>query len=199
MVLSESCVNWLNRCAEERTGHTKPHLTWFSQPSLQHLNAAWSQLFHFGTEWSLKTPNLDALPCEGLWKAYFWSCTTFFGDAFLKGIWLKTTMDQASGGEDPNKPSRKKSNEDEGKNKKLVGVLSKCCMEAEITVTPWNPTIIEKVAESFSALCKLKHLIRYKTACCRHRKFLLSDGWGWDIDVVLLLFNVSQHRAANSS
>lgn len=30
-------------------------------------------------------------------------------------------MDQASGGEDPNKPSKKKSNEDEGKNKKLVG------------------------------------------------------------------------------
>ncbi|XP_034064013.1 protein diaphanous homolog 2 isoform X5 [Gymnodraco acuticeps] len=28
-------------------------------------------------------------------------------------------MDQASGGEDPNKPSKKKSNEDEGKNKKL--------------------------------------------------------------------------------
>lgn len=31
-------------------------------------------------------------------------------------------MDQASGGEDPNKPSKKKSNEDEGKNKKLVGI-----------------------------------------------------------------------------
>ncbi|CAG08337.1 unnamed protein product [Tetraodon nigroviridis] len=30
-------------------------------------------------------------------------------------------MDQASGGEDPNKPSKKKSSEDEGKNKKLVG------------------------------------------------------------------------------
>lgn len=29
-------------------------------------------------------------------------------------------MDQASGGEDPNKPSKKKSSEDEGKNKKLV-------------------------------------------------------------------------------
>lgn len=29
-------------------------------------------------------------------------------------------MDQASGGEDPNKPSKKKSNEDEGRNKKLV-------------------------------------------------------------------------------
>ncbi|CAL8307832.1 unnamed protein product, partial [Arctogadus glacialis] len=28
-------------------------------------------------------------------------------------------MDQASGGEDPNKPSKKKSNEEEGKNKKL--------------------------------------------------------------------------------
>ncbi|XP_014877266.1 protein diaphanous homolog 2-like isoform X3 [Poecilia latipinna] len=28
-------------------------------------------------------------------------------------------MDQASGGEDPNKPSKKKSSEDEGKNKKL--------------------------------------------------------------------------------
>lgn len=31
-------------------------------------------------------------------------------------------MDQASGGEDPNKPSKKKSSEDEGKNKKLVGI-----------------------------------------------------------------------------
>lgn len=31
-------------------------------------------------------------------------------------------MDQASGGEDPNKASKKKSNEDEGKNKKLVGI-----------------------------------------------------------------------------
>lgn len=31
-------------------------------------------------------------------------------------------MDQASGGEDPNKPSKKKSSEDEGRNKKLVGV-----------------------------------------------------------------------------
>ena len=33
-----------------------------------------------------------------------------------------TDMDQASGGEDPSKPSKKKSGEDEGKNKKLVGV-----------------------------------------------------------------------------
>ena len=33
-------------------------------------------------------------------------------------------MDQASGGEDPNKPSKKKSSEDEGKNKKLVGIPS---------------------------------------------------------------------------
>lgn len=31
-------------------------------------------------------------------------------------------MDQASGGEDPNKPSKKKSSEDESKNKKLVGI-----------------------------------------------------------------------------
>lgn len=31
-------------------------------------------------------------------------------------------MDQASGGEDSNKPSKKKSSEDEGKNKKLVGI-----------------------------------------------------------------------------
>ncbi|TWW55262.1 hypothetical protein D4764_09G0003110 [Takifugu flavidus] len=29
-------------------------------------------------------------------------------------------MDQASGGEDPNKPSKKKSGEDEGRNKKLL-------------------------------------------------------------------------------
>lgn len=34
-------------------------------------------------------------------------------------------MDQASGGEDPNKPSKKKSNEDEGKNKKLVGIQAR--------------------------------------------------------------------------
>lgn len=32
-------------------------------------------------------------------------------------------MDQASGGEDPNKPSKKKSNEDESKNKKLVCIF----------------------------------------------------------------------------
>lgn len=31
-------------------------------------------------------------------------------------------MDQASGGEDPNKPSKKKSGEDDGKNKKLVSI-----------------------------------------------------------------------------
>lgn len=31
-------------------------------------------------------------------------------------------MDQASGGEDPNKSSKKKSSEDDGKNKKLVGI-----------------------------------------------------------------------------
>lgn len=31
-------------------------------------------------------------------------------------------MDQASGGEDPNKPHKKKSGEDEGRNKKLVGI-----------------------------------------------------------------------------
>lgn len=33
-------------------------------------------------------------------------------------------MDQASGGDDSNKPSKKKSSEDEGKNKKLVGIQS---------------------------------------------------------------------------
>lgn len=38
------------------------------------------------------------------------------------GNYVKAKMDQASGGEDPNKPSKKKSNEDEGKNKKLVGI-----------------------------------------------------------------------------
>lgn len=32
-------------------------------------------------------------------------------------------MDQASGGEDPNKPNKKKSNEEESKNKKLVRIL----------------------------------------------------------------------------
>lgn len=39
-----------------------------------------------------------------------------------RGCEFKARMDQASGGEDPNKPSKKKSSEDEGKNKKLVGV-----------------------------------------------------------------------------
>lgn len=32
-------------------------------------------------------------------------------------------MDQASGGEDPSKPSRKKAGDDESKNKKLVSSL----------------------------------------------------------------------------
>lgn len=43
-------------------------------------------------------------------------------------------MDQASGGEDPNKPSKKKSSEDEGKNKKLVGILiaHSCVMCVEL-------------------------------------------------------------------
>lgn len=36
-------------------------------------------------------------------------------------------MDQASGGEDPNKPSKKKSNDDEGRNKKLVCMQSDSC------------------------------------------------------------------------
>lgn len=36
-------------------------------------------------------------------------------------------MDQASGGEDPNKPSKKKSNDDEGRNKKLVCMRSDSC------------------------------------------------------------------------
>lgn len=36
-------------------------------------------------------------------------------------------MDQASGGDDPNKPSKKKSNDDEGKNKKLVCMQSDSC------------------------------------------------------------------------
>lgn len=35
-------------------------------------------------------------------------------------------MDQASGGEDPNKPSKKKSGEDDGKNKKLVSITHPC-------------------------------------------------------------------------
>lgn len=39
-----------------------------------------------------------------------------------EGLWIQARMDQASGGEDPNKPSKKKSSEDEGRNKKLVGV-----------------------------------------------------------------------------
>lgn len=44
----------------------------------------------------------------------------------------KKKMDQACGGEDPNKPSKKKSSEDEGKNKKLVGILSRSQLLHEI-------------------------------------------------------------------
>lgn len=36
---------------------------------------------------------------------------------------LNLKMDQASGGEDPNKPNKKKEKEDESKNKKLVGIF----------------------------------------------------------------------------
>lgn len=35
-------------------------------------------------------------------------------------------MDQASGGDDPSKSSKKKSNEDEGRNKKLVCIQTEC-------------------------------------------------------------------------
>lgn len=48
-------------------------------------------------------------------------------------------MDQASGGEDPNKPSKKKSNEDEGKNKKLVCIQTACtvvCSQLSHPVIP---------------------------------------------------------------
>lgn len=127
VVLTESWVIWLHCCTEERTGHTKPHLTWVQSAFL--LNS-WMLLGlgttfpPFWTEWILKTPNLDVFffAVRALWKAYFLELYNFCGDSFLKGNWLQTTMDQASGGEDPNKPSKKKSNEDEGKNKKLVGI-----------------------------------------------------------------------------
>lgn len=53
-------------------------------------------------------------------------------------------MDQASGGEDPNKPSKKKSNDDEGRNKKLVCMHSDSrrshvnCVPSSVTLG--NPT-----------------------------------------------------------
>lgn len=75
---------------------------------------------------------------NGVWKDVTWaiSCTIvkslqpnfanfeefFLNLIFPEGLWIQTRMDQASGGEDPNKPSKKKSSEDEGRNKKLVGV-----------------------------------------------------------------------------
>lgn len=52
-------------------------------------------------------------------------------------------MDQASGGEDPNKTSKKKSSEDEGKNKKLVGVQVDWLWfvsNVQWSVTSCNPT-----------------------------------------------------------
>lgn len=61
-------------------------------------------------------------------KACSWTLQTlrsFFFFLYLifpKGLRIRVRMDQASGGEDPNKPSKKRSSEDEGRNKKLVGV-----------------------------------------------------------------------------
>lgn len=50
-------------------------------------------------------------------------------------------MDQASGGEDPNKPSKKKSGEDEGRNKKLVGgQTGVSVLWKQGSVTLCNPT-----------------------------------------------------------
>lgn len=42
-------------------------------------------------------------------------------------------MDQASGGDDPNKPSKKKSGEDEGKNKKLVSIHAAACSDLPLS------------------------------------------------------------------
>lgn len=80
----------------------------------------------FQTEWTLRTRTLDA----SLWKC---SEKSAAGVGQLLRRWHevsagerthKAEMDQASGGEDPNKPSKKKANEDEGKNKKLVCIES---------------------------------------------------------------------------
>lgn len=81
-------------------------------------------IFCLETEWSLRRRSLDGFPHE---------CENLAGGVgkLLKEFWLSFSggtlhtsqkMDQASGGEDPNKPHKKKSGEDEGRNKKLVGI-----------------------------------------------------------------------------
>lgn len=55
---------------------------------------------------------------------------------------IKANMDQASGGDDPSKSSKKKSNEDEGRNKKLVRIQAECGLHGsglQRTVTFCNP------------------------------------------------------------
>lgn len=101
-----------------------------------------SRLLDCMLSWScseaLKSNSFLALDRNGVWKDLTWvdSCTSVkslqlnfanFAEFFLylifpEGLWIQARMDQASGGEDPNKPSKKKSSEDEGRNKKLVGV-----------------------------------------------------------------------------
>lgn len=86
---------------------------------------------------ALNSKSFFALDRNGVWKdvTLVFSCTSVkslqldfanFEEFLLylivpEGLWIQARMDQASGGEDPNKPSKKKSSEDEGRNKKLVG------------------------------------------------------------------------------
>ncbi|XP_040903514.1 protein diaphanous homolog 2 isoform X3 [Toxotes jaculatrix] len=53
-------------------------------------------------------------------------------------------MDQASGGEDPNKPSKKKSNEDEGKNKKLNIHIKTLADDMRDRITSFRKTGMKK-------------------------------------------------------
>lgn len=85
--------------------------------------------------------------CASVVKSLLVEFANFWGgrvESLWRGTNLKTKMDQASGGEDPNKPSKKKSGEDEGKNKKLVGIqtaslrLHGSCVQW--TVTSCDPT-----------------------------------------------------------
>lgn len=117
-----------SRLRRPRDGqHILPHLfSTFGLPAVLELfgSAQIKFISSFGPEWSLKRRDLGGFVYERqkpaaelckLWRAFY-----IFN---LPGrLWIQARMDQASGGEDPNKPSKKKSNEDEGRNKKLVGV-----------------------------------------------------------------------------
>lgn len=113
----------------------------------------WEQLkciLRLETEWSLKRRSLDDFSLQVIIKRRLVEFLSFFKKTSKQFVWslsgrgrsIKANMDQASGGDDPNKPSKKKSNEDEGRNKKLVCIHSEWWLHGsglQRTVTFCNP------------------------------------------------------------